>query len=235
MIPPTSVPSVNWLSSLDASRPWSVWRTHRDRRRFSATSTAAAHLWGGETQFLEHVWGHWRDRGYNIQLALADSVGAAWAFAHTAPFSVIPAGEAVSALSRLPLETLRLPATVLGRLQTLGLVTIGEVLRLPRESLAARFGLLLTQRLDHALGLRSESFVSERLIQPLRVAREWEVPIDNRLNLLVLCSQMLRELLIDGGTSRNGSPGIRGRTPDRGRAGHDCPSAHRAHPRHKAP
>jgi protein ImuB len=153
------------------------------------------HLWGGEAQFLEHVWGYWQDRGYDIQLAVADSVGAAWALAHTAPFSLVPAGEAASALSSLPVETLRLPPTVLDPLQTLGLSTIGDVIRLPRESLAARFGALLPRRLDQVLGLRPESFVPERLIQPLCTVREWEVPIDDRLNLVVLCRQMLHELL----------------------------------------
>jgi protein ImuB len=153
------------------------------------------HLWECEAQFLEHVWDYWQDRGYDIQLALAGSLGAAWALAHTAPFSLVPAGEEVSALSSLPVETLRLPSTVLDRLQTLGLGTIGDVLRLPRESLAARLGMLLPQRLDQVLGLRPESFLPQRLVQPLCTVREWEVPIDDRLNLVVLCRQMLHELL----------------------------------------
>ena len=37
--------------------------------------------------------------------------------------------------------------------------------------------------------------MSERLIEPLCTAPRMEVPIDNRLTLVVLCSQMLRELL----------------------------------------
>jgi protein ImuB len=154
-----------------------------------------AHLWGGEAQFLDHVWGYWRARGYDIQLALADSVGAAWALAHTAPFSLVKAGEGASALSRLPVETLRLQPTVLDRLQTLGLATVGDVLGLPRDSLAARFGMLLPRRLDQLLGLMPESFVPERLVEPLCAVRDWEVPIDDRQNLVLLCRQMLRELL----------------------------------------
>jgi protein ImuB len=35
----------------------------------------------------------------------------------------------------------------------------------------------------------------ERLSQPLRAVRDWEVPIDDRLNLVMLCRQMLHELL----------------------------------------
>jgi protein ImuB len=154
-----------------------------------------AHLWGGEAQFLAHVRGYWQARGFDIQLALADSVGAAWALAHAAPFSLVKTGEAVSALASLPVDTLRVPPSVIDRLRTLGLGTIGDVLALPRDSLAARFGALLPRRLDHVLGLRPESFESERLIEPLCAFRDWEVPIDDRVNLVALCSQMLRELL----------------------------------------
>jgi protein ImuB len=154
-----------------------------------------AHLWGSEHQFLEHVRSYWRDRRYRIQLALAGSVGAAWALAHTAPYSLVAAGEEASALSTRPVETLRLPPEILDRLHALGLGTIGDVLGLPRESLAARFGALLPRRLDQALGLLPEAFECERLRQPLCTVREWEVPINDRLDLVLLCRQMLRELL----------------------------------------
>ncbi len=153
------------------------------------------HLWGGELSFLEHVRAYWEGLGYEVRLALADSVGAAWAMARSSRFSVVPAGEAASALADLPVEALRLPPAIAERLRTLGLDTIGEVLRLPRESLAARFGTLLPRRLDQALGLSSEPFVSERMVEPLCSFREWETPIDDRLALVELCHQMLRELL----------------------------------------
>ena len=49
--------------------------------------------------------------------------------------------------------------SALERLEALGLWTIGDVLRLPRETLASRFGVILPQRLDQALGLLPETFV----------------------------------------------------------------------------
>jgi protein ImuB len=153
------------------------------------------HLWGGEAQYLKHVRGYWRAQGYDIQLALADSVGAAWALAHTAPYSLAKPGEAASILPRLPVESLRLPPIVLERLQTLGLDNVGDVLALPRDSLAARFGVLLPRRLDQILGMAPESFVPERLVQPLCTVRDWEVSIDDRLSLVLLCRQMLGELI----------------------------------------
>ena len=99
------------------------------------------------------------------------------------------------ALSGLPVAALRLPPDVLERLEALGLWTIGDVLRLPRETLASRFGVILPQRLDQALGLLPETFICERLKEPLSAVREWEVPIDDRFAVDLVCRQMLRELL----------------------------------------
>jgi protein ImuB len=154
------------------------------------------HLWGGEERFLRDVRDYWLNRRYHIQLALACSLGAAWALAHAASFSVVPVGEEVRALAGLPVMAMRLPPTLLEPLQALGLATIGDLRRLPREMLASRFGVVLPQRLDQILGLRPESFVCERLKEPLSTVREWEVPIDDRPGLLLVCKQMLRELLV---------------------------------------
>jgi len=157
--------------------------------------TGCTHLWNGEEPFLQAARSYWCGRGYQIQLALAGTLGAAWALAHAATISLVPAGNEEEALSDLPLAALRLPSAALERLEALGLTTIGEVLRLPRETLASRFGVILPQRLDQAIGLLPETFVCERLRDPLSVVREWEVPIDDRFAVDLVCRQMLRELL----------------------------------------
>jgi protein ImuB len=160
--------------------------------------TGCTHLWNGEDQFLQAVREYWTGRGYHTQLALAGSVGAAWALAHTVTAAVVPAGEETAALSDLPVELLRLPTTVLERLQALGLRTVRDLLQLPRESLASRFDVILPQRLDQMFGRRPELFVAERLLEPLTVVREWDVPLEDRLTLSLICRQMLRTLLSVG-------------------------------------
>ena len=55
--------------------------------------TGCTHLWKGEERFLEAVRGYWRSRRYHVQLALAGTIGAAWALAHTATVSLVAAGE----------------------------------------------------------------------------------------------------------------------------------------------
>jgi protein ImuB len=160
--------------------------------------TGCTHLWNGEEPFLQAVRDHWTQRGFQIQLALAGTVGAAWAVAHAMKTAVVPAGGEAEALSGLPVMLLRLPMAVLERLDALGLWTIGDVLQLPRETLASRFGLILPERLDQALGQRPESFAGERLCEPLAVVRTWEVPLENRLDVAAICREMLRTLLSMG-------------------------------------
>ena len=153
------------------------------------------HLWNGEEGFLEAVRSYWRGRGYQVQLALAGTLGTAWALAHTASLRLVPPGHEERALSGLPIAALRLPPAALERLEGLGLNTIDEVVRLPRETLASRFGVILPRRLDQALGLLPETFVCERLKEPLSAFREWEVPVDDRFAVDLVCRQLLRELL----------------------------------------
>jgi protein ImuB len=157
--------------------------------------TGCTHLWDGEERFLRAVHGYWKGRSFHVQLALAGSVGAAWARSRAGTAAVIPEGEEEAALSRLPVELLRLPSALLERLDVLGLRTISDILQLPRPTLAGRFGMTLPLRLDQAFGLRPESIVGERLCEPLSVIREWEVPLDDRLTVALVCRQMLRELL----------------------------------------
>jgi protein ImuB len=160
-----------------------------------ADVAGCTHLWNGEENFIEAVHTHWVERGYQIQLALAPTVGAAWALAHATHATIVPDGEEAKALAHLSTWLLRLPADVIERLEILGLTTIGHILQLPRESLASRFGTILPQRLDHALGDQAESFVCERLREPLTAIREWEYPVDDRFALGLVCRELLRELL----------------------------------------
>ncbi len=55
--------------------------------------------------------------------------------------------------------------------------------------------MILPQRLDQALGLLHETFICERLKEPLTAFRKWEVPIEDRFAVDLVCRQLLRELL----------------------------------------
>ena len=69
---------------------------------------------------------------------------------------IAPPGRLVEALGDLPLAALRLEPDVVDRLMRLGLRRVGELIVLPRASLARRFGMQVLQRLDQALGMEPE-------------------------------------------------------------------------------
>ncbi len=94
-------------------------------------TTGADHLHGGEEAMLE-VWvGRLAMSGVEARAAVADSWGAAHAFARylTNPIFVAAPGRGLSLLSPLPLEALRLPPAMAGDLRTLGFRTVGDLHR----------------------------------------------------------------------------------------------------------
>jgi protein ImuB len=115
--------------------------------------SGVAHLFGGEAALAEQVVGDFARRGLTVRVAVADTLGAAWAVAHqTTSMAIVPAGEGAAALRPLPVAVLRLADEVLGLLQQLGIERIEQLLALPRSELTARFGPQLRQRLDQATG-----------------------------------------------------------------------------------
>ena len=106
------------------------------------------HLFGGDAPLAEEVAAELEARGYRPRVAIADTPGAAWALAHygrrgdvAGRGTILPAGAPLpTLLSSLPAVALRLPPDLLHKLRRLGLATIGAILRLPRETLPARFG-----------------------------------------------------------------------------------------------
>lgn len=127
--------------------------------------TGCAHLFGGEEAMLLDVVGRLRAAGLMASAAIADTPGAAWAFARYSDRQIITSGDHQRQLLNLPLISLRLDLPMLDMLKKLGLRTIGCIASLPRAPLAARFGNGLLQRLDQALG-RQEEAISPRLPVP---------------------------------------------------------------------
>jgi protein ImuB len=127
-------------------------------------ATGAAHLHGGEDAMLEGMVARLAGYGVAARAAIADSRGAAHAFARygAKPSLVVPAGHSAKAILDLPIAALRLPETMVKDLSVLGFGLIGELAATPRAPLVLRFGPELGRRLDQATGLLSE------LIEPVR-------------------------------------------------------------------
>ena len=129
--------------------------------------SGAAHLWGGERALMDDIGGRLARQGVATRLAMASTVGAAWALARFGPDRTsVPAGDEARALAPLPVAALRLSETAAAQLPRLGLETIGALTDLPRSALTRRFGGEVVQRLDQALGRTREALVFRRPPEP---------------------------------------------------------------------
>jgi protein ImuB len=127
--------------------------------------TGCTHLWGSEEQYLTDMCKRLNDFGYHTGIAIADTVGAAWALARYGKNkSIVETGQHAAALLSLPPSALRIDPATIERLQKLGLSRIGSFSNMPRTALRSRFGEHFLKRLDQALGSEEEIILP---IQPV--------------------------------------------------------------------
>jgi protein ImuB len=144
--------------------------------------TGCAHLFGGEQALLDDLTNRLVKRGLTPQTAIADTPAAARAVAMTRSGAVILTGENRRAVAGLPVALLEAGPETAATLERLGLKRIGQLIDMPRETLAARFGPDLLTRLDRALGRTDEPlsplrpppvFVVERVFaEPIRLVED---------------------------------------------------------------
>jgi len=161
--------------------------------------TGCERLYHGEQALADGVARQFRERGLVVRLAIADTIGAAWGLARylgqDRESVVIPAGQTEPALAGLPVAALRLPPRSIERLRQLGIASIGQLEKLPRSSLPARFGNGLLGRLDQALGRVPELFVPLRPLEPLRADWTFEHPTQ-RSEILTMVVETLVERVV---------------------------------------
>tara|TARA_R110002167_G_scaffold8955_8_gene41141 strand:- start:10266 stop:11864 length:1599 start_codon:yes stop_codon:yes gene_type:complete len=141
--------------------------------------TGAAHLFGGAAALPERIGSRLAEAGIGARVAVAPTIGAAWALARYGD----PALRTLSvdddslrdSLAGLPVEALRVGPDVVAEARRFGLKRIGDLYPMPRAGLARRFrdgdGVDLVRRLDQALGLDAEAVVP---VRPAARYRVWE-------------------------------------------------------------
>ncbi|HWT98721.1 MAG TPA: DNA polymerase Y family protein, partial [Terriglobales bacterium] len=165
--------------------------------------TGCAHLWQGEEGLRQDMHDRLRRHGYACRIGIADTIGAAWAaarFAEMAP--IMPIAGQRKALATLPVDALRIDLATAEALRRLGLRRIGDLYPLPRASIASRFGRLLLERLDQALGDVSEAFAAAFAPPPHRVSQIFAEPIGTAEDLhrsLEMLAARLATQLAEGG------------------------------------
>ena len=164
--------------------------------------TGCAHLWGDEKDYLTDIYKRIRLFGYDIKIGIADTIGAAWAIARFGKGSpIVESGQQSKALLSLPAAALRIEPVIAERLEKLGLRQVKDFIHLPRPSLRRRFGQVLLQRINQALGYEEEWITplqpiepyQERLpcLEPIVTATGIEIAIQRLLN--ALCTRLQQE------------------------------------------
>lgn len=139
--------------------------------------TGCGPLFGGERNLAESVVRRMHANNLVVRAAVADTPGAAWAFAHhhrAARILVVPPGGHQSLLKTLPVEALRLSPVSAQLLHEFDIRWVEQLMQLPRAVLPARFGPGVLQRLDQALGDREEPITPETPSEPVGASWSFE-------------------------------------------------------------
>lgn len=123
------------------ARRWSPWTALDGADGLLLDSQGTAHLFGGEAAMLADMNNRLRRLGFASRIAIAPTIGGAWALAHFGDRSgiIIDDDALDGALAPLPIESLRINADTALLLRRLGLKTIGDLIDIPALSLARRF------------------------------------------------------------------------------------------------
>jgi protein ImuB len=155
--------------------------------------------------------------GLHFQMAIAETPGAAWAFAEgkCSTFNVqlstfneeitnasLPVESWTLSVERwtfaqLPIRALRVNTDQILSFHNLGIHTIGQLMSLPRETLPARFGQTVLHRLDQALGKIPEPLVPIPHSQPIHTKIEFEGGVESLSDLWQAFKFLLEQIVFE--------------------------------------
>jgi protein ImuB len=103
-------------------------------------ATGCTHLWGGDKEYVKDITSRFRNYGYTVRVAIADTIGAAWAVSRFGKNElIIEPGQHSIALLYLPAAALRLDDDTTDRLNKLGLRQVKDFIAMPKAALRRRF------------------------------------------------------------------------------------------------
>jgi protein ImuB len=171
--------------------------------------TNLEHLYGSEAKLVEQVENFFKRRRYHVRLAAAETVGAAWAAAHfqqgtggsresrvesREPEGLDKPAPSPQSPAPLPIESLRITEQITMLLRELGIETVDQLLALPRDGLASRFGDELLRRLDQVTGRGRELIEPHRGLPALEASCTLEEPTGDRGVLMHVLEQLVGQL-----------------------------------------
>ncbi len=123
--------------------------------------------------------------GLSAQIAVGPTPGAAWANTFGDSFDSIP------------VVGLRLTGEILHQLHHLGIRTLGQLLKVPRDSLPARFGPLLNLRLDQLQGKVYEPLTPLRFIAPISARIDFDGPVESLEAIWLTFKKLIEQITVD--------------------------------------
>jgi protein ImuB len=179
---------------------YSPWTAPDEADGVRVEITGSAHLWGGEKALAGDLLTRLERQRVTGRIAIADTIGAAWAtarFAETGGNAVIlPPGELRAALAPLPVEALRLDPAIARGLRRVGLKRIGDLIAMPRDALARRFGEAIAQLLDQALDNLPEPLSPIGEAPTRRVRLSFAEPITEPAGLRLAMERLTADLVL---------------------------------------
>lgn len=147
----------------------------------------------GERRLVEKADAALKRLGLIARLATAPTFGCARALARFGAARIVPVarGRVRESLAPLPIVALRIDDGIETALNDVGIERVGDLFRLPREDLAARYGVELLRRLDQATGEAAETITPVTPVQPLEAVRMFDGPVTSAEAI----SWTVRELL----------------------------------------
>ncbi len=158
-------------------------------------ASGCAHLWGGEEKYMHDISNRLKMFGYTIRMAMAGTIGTAWAVTHYGKNqSIIVSGKEAGALLNLPPQCLRINDEVTERLHRLGLKQVNLFMNMPRPVLRRRFGTDFIKRLHQALGDEQEFIQPVLIIPPYQERLNCIEPIVTLTGIEIALQQLLEML-----------------------------------------
>ena len=160
--------------------------------------SGCSHLFGGEVAMTDDLSIRLKRQGFAVQVAVADTPGAAWAVARYGGGGIIASDKQQQAIENLPVAALNLDENLVDEISRVGLQQIRDIIARPRAPLVNRFGVELLNRLDQALG-DERIGISPRLVAPICVAEHrFSEPIayekDIKHSILSLAKTLAKQL-----------------------------------------
>ena len=133
-----------------------------------------------------------------VRLALAPTVGCAWAVARFAAdrIKIVSCDHIREELAPLPVAGLRIDPLFVEALNEVGIERIGALFDLPRQGLACRFGADLLRRLDQATGEVNETITPLRASTPIEATRIFDGAVTNLEAILITARELLFTLIL---------------------------------------